>query len=143
MYSCTLLCYCFTRIERVKIKELHSQAKVIGTVVTFLGALLMTIYKGPIVNLIWTPKTSHFGGNGVASDKHWVLGTVCVLIGCVAWSCFYILQVISSLNNYKVKQKTYCILFYFLFLKRVRPTLLEAMLFKINLDNKKKIYLIL
>jgi len=35
---------------RVNVKEVHSQAKVIGTLVTFGGALLMTLYKGPQIN---------------------------------------------------------------------------------------------
>uniref|UniRef100_A0A5B7BP44 WAT1-related protein n=1 Tax=Davidia involucrata TaxID=16924 RepID=A0A5B7BP44_DAVIN len=83
------------RLESVKIKEVRGQAKVIGTIVTFAGALLMTLYKGPVINLIWTPKTSHFVNSNDSSDKHWVTGTLCILVGCCAWSCFFILQSIT------------------------------------------------
>lgn len=86
------------RLERLKMKDLRSQAKVIGTLVTFGGALIMTMFKGPIVNLIWSPKTSHFPSNSDASssdDQHWLSGTLFILIGCIAWSAFFILQSIT------------------------------------------------
>ncbi|KAA8546394.1 hypothetical protein F0562_002867 [Nyssa sinensis] len=83
------------RLERVKIKEVRSQAKIIGTIVTFAGALLMTFYKGPVINLIWTPTTSHFINSNDSSDRHWLTGTLCILVGCCAWSCFFILQSIT------------------------------------------------
>ncbi|XP_062098361.1 WAT1-related protein At4g08290 [Humulus lupulus] len=82
------------RIERIKIKEIRSQAKVIGTVVSFSGALLMTLYKGPVIDLFWTRTTDHHS-TITLSDKNWVLGTIFILIGCVAWSCFYVLQSIT------------------------------------------------
>ncbi|XP_028118499.1 WAT1-related protein At4g08290-like isoform X2 [Camellia sinensis] len=82
-------------LERVKIKEVRSQAKVIGTIVTFGGALAMTLYKGPIINLFWFPKTCHIVLSNDDSDKHWLSGTLCLLVGCVAWSCFFILQSIT------------------------------------------------
>lgn len=89
------------RIERVKIGEIRGVAKVAGTVVTFAGALVMTLYKGPIIDFIGS--RSHAGGGGAAahaaSDKHWVTGTLFILIGCCAWSAFYILQV-SSLTEF-------------------------------------------
>lgn len=74
-------------------KEVRSQAKMIGTLVTFGGALLMTLYKGPVLNLPWSKDTSP---HGTSSHNHtnWVAGTLLILLGCVAWSCFYVLQVI-------------------------------------------------
>ena len=81
---------------RVNVKEVHSQAKVIGTLVTFGGALLMTLYKGPQINLFYSPNTTH-QQDGVHSPqglKHWVSGTLFLLLGCVAWSSFIILQVV-------------------------------------------------
>ena len=76
-------------------REMGSQAKVIGTIVTFGGALIMTVYKGPIVNLIWSPKESLFdtGSATASAEQHWLSGTVFILIGCIAWSLFFVLQV--------------------------------------------------
>ena len=83
------------RLEFLKMRELGSQAKVIGTIVTFGGALIMTVYKGPIVNLIWSPKESLFdtGSATASAEQHWLSGTVFILIGCIAWSLFFVLQV--------------------------------------------------
>ncbi|KAL7208771.1 hypothetical protein ACSBR1_030493 [Camellia fascicularis] len=90
-----ILVLAILELERVKIKDVRSQAKVIGTIVTFGGALAMTLYKGPIINLFWSPKTSHIVLSNDSSDKHWLSGTLCLLVGCVAWSCFFILQSIT------------------------------------------------
>ncbi|GFY96650.1 nodulin MtN21 /EamA-like transporter family protein [Actinidia rufa] len=83
------------RLETVKIRNVRSQAKVIGTLVTFAGALVMTMYKGPIIKLIWSPKTSHFVNSDDSSGKHWLTGTLLILVGCAAWSSFFILQSIT------------------------------------------------
>ncbi|XP_022732827.1 WAT1-related protein At4g08290-like [Durio zibethinus] len=93
--SVTFVIAAIFRLEHVRIKEGRSQAKVIGTLVTLSGALLMTLYKGPVIDLIWSSKTSHHGSRGVSSDKHWISGTLLILVGCVAWSCFYVLQSIT------------------------------------------------
>ncbi|KAL2339804.1 hypothetical protein Fmac_007744 [Flemingia macrophylla] len=65
--SVTFVLAVILRIERVNVKEVRSLAKVIGTLVTFSGALSMTLYKG----------------------------TLFLLLGCVAWSSFFILQSIT------------------------------------------------
>ena len=39
-------------------KKVRSIAKVVGTIITVSGALLMTLYKGPIIDFI------KFGGGG-------------------------------------------------------------------------------
>jgi len=91
----TLWC---VRLERLKLKELHSQAKLIGTLVSFGGALLMTLYKGPQINLFDHPNTTHQKideSNSYQGQKHWVTGTLFLCLGCLAWSSFYILQVIN------------------------------------------------
>ncbi|XVE55359.1 hypothetical protein DITRI_Ditri03aG0152300 [Diplodiscus trichospermus] len=83
------------RLDQVKIKQVRRQAKVIGTLLILSGALLMTLYKGPVIDLIWSRKTIHYGSSSESSDKHWIPGTLLVFLGCVAWSCFYALQSIT------------------------------------------------
>jgi len=81
------------RIERVNMKEIRSIAKVIGTLVTFAGALMMILYKGPPIHLFYSPKTAHnSGSHDTQTLKHWVSGTLFLMMGCVAWSSFFILQ---------------------------------------------------
>jgi len=81
------------RIERVNMKEIRSIAKVIGTLVTFAGALMMILYKGPQIHLFYSPKSAHnSGSHDTQTLKHWVSGTLFLMMGCVAWSSFFILQ---------------------------------------------------
>ncbi|KAG8085552.1 hypothetical protein GUJ93_ZPchr0010g8647 [Zizania palustris] len=42
------------RMEKVNLKKARCVAKVVGTLVTVAGAILMTLYKGRIVEMIWT-----------------------------------------------------------------------------------------
>ncbi|KAK8692232.1 hypothetical protein V6N13_075705 [Hibiscus sabdariffa] len=94
--SVTFVIALIFRLEHVTMKEVRSIAKVIGTMVTLSGALLMTLYKGPVIELLWSSNTSHHGSSGSgSSDKHWISGTLLILVGCVAWSCFYVLQSIT------------------------------------------------
>ena len=82
------------RLERIKIKEIRSQAKVIGTLVTFGGALLMAIYKGPGFDLFHS-SSHHEDGSNAAHGNQQTSGALFILMGCVALSSFYILQVIN------------------------------------------------
>jgi len=82
-------------MERMKIKEKACQAKVIGTVVTFGGTLLMALYKGPVLSFMRSSTSHATQPQNVANPtgNHWVIGTVFLLIGCAGFSAFYILQV--------------------------------------------------
>ncbi|KAH7567883.1 hypothetical protein ACOSP7_009885 [Xanthoceras sorbifolium] len=80
------------RLETVNVKKIHSLAKVIGTAITVSGAMLMTLYKGPIINFLRSGGGIHHGTNSETSDKHWVTGTLMLLASCCGWSGFFILQ---------------------------------------------------
>ncbi|RVW17636.1 WAT1-related protein [Vitis vinifera] len=58
------------RLEKINIKKIPSQAKVIGTLITVTGAMVMTLYKG----------------------QNWATGTLMLLGSCFGWSGFFILQ---------------------------------------------------
>ncbi|XP_020213131.1 WAT1-related protein At4g08290 [Cajanus cajan] len=93
--SVTFVIAVILRLERVNLKELRSQAKVIGTLVTFAGALLMTLYKGSEINLFNHPNSTHHESHSQQGHKNWVTGTLFLCLGCLAWSSFYILQSIT------------------------------------------------
>ncbi|KAL1337256.1 hypothetical protein HN51_031919 [Arachis hypogaea] len=95
--SVTFVLAVLLRIERIKIKEIRSQAKLLGTLVTFAGAMLMTLYKGPAFNLFHSSNTMHQNAQSHSLDSHknWITGTLFIFLGCIAWSCFYILQSIT------------------------------------------------
>ncbi|KAL3632592.1 hypothetical protein CASFOL_025576 [Castilleja foliolosa] len=87
------------RMEKVIIKKVRCQAKVVGTIVTVGGAMLMTVYKGRVVNMFWS-KYIHLTTPNVAvtahdADKDWFTGSILLIIATLAWASFFILQAIT------------------------------------------------
>ncbi|KAL2467701.1 WAT1-related protein [Forsythia ovata] len=82
------------RLEKVNPKQIHSLAKIIGTVITVSGAMVMTLYKGPIVDILWYSKggSHHRAAGGSAEHEHWVSGTIMLISCIVGWSAFFIVQ---------------------------------------------------
>ncbi|XP_018822181.1 WAT1-related protein At4g08300-like isoform X1 [Juglans regia] len=82
------------RLETVNFKKLHSVAKVVGTVITVMGAMVMTLYKGPIIDFMKGRGQSHHKTSTQSSgdDQHLVTGTLMLLVSCSSWAGFFILQ---------------------------------------------------
>eukprot|EP00253_Pinus_taeda_P014215 PITA_14215 len=87
------------RMERVNIKKLRSQAKIVGTTVSIGGAMLMTLYKGPTVPMLWfAHHQSHqtaSSGMSAASDidnTNWIMGWLLIIAATLSWSSLFILQ---------------------------------------------------
>ncbi|WJX11826.1 hypothetical protein P8452_02390 [Trifolium repens] len=81
-------------LEKIKIKSIRSQAKILGTIATVTGAMVMTLIKGPIIVETFGGKSQihHSGGT---SNQHTILGSVLITIGCFSWACFFNLQAIT------------------------------------------------
>ncbi|CAM0907605.1 unnamed protein product [Alopecurus aequalis] len=89
------------RMEKVRMRSLHSQAKIAGTVLTVAGAVLMVLYHGPAVQFPWT-RGQHVAASSGADEQGgagWIKGTIMVVCACVAWACFFVLQS-STLRAY-------------------------------------------
>ena len=91
-------------MEKVDIKKVRCQAKVVGTLITVGGAMLMTLYKGHVINLVWSSHThpahaSSSSSTSEADDKDWLKGSILVILATFAWAAFFILQVSDILFN--------------------------------------------
>ena len=89
------------RMEKVDLKKVRFQAKVVGTLVTVAGAMLMTLYKGPLMEMVWTkhmhdrPHQANVPPVAAAStDKDWFKGCIFLVIATLAWTSLFIRQVI-------------------------------------------------
>ncbi|KAL5071077.1 hypothetical protein RYX36_021964 [Vicia faba] len=88
----------FVELERMKLREIGCQAKVIGTVVSLGGAFLMALYKGPVLQIVGSSAATQMHQPENVNDptgSHWLLGALFLLIGCAGFSAFYILQAIT------------------------------------------------
>ena len=82
------------RLEMVNIRRLHSQAKILGNIVAVGGAFLMTLIKGPSLNLLWTEgRNPHDQSASAAHKQDLIKGALIIIASCFFWSCFIILQV--------------------------------------------------
>ncbi|KAL8133355.1 hypothetical protein AgCh_008716 [Apium graveolens] len=92
----TFVIACIFGLEKVKCKSIRSQAKVGGTLTTVGGAMLMTLVKGPVIDLIWTRGRTHqLQGSGGVDLQHSVRGSLMITVGCFSWACFMVLQAIT------------------------------------------------
>lgn len=82
-------------METLDMKKVLCQAKVVGTIVTVAGAMLMTIYKGPVINFFWSEHMHQPRSYAPtdATDKDWLKGSILLIIATFAWASFFILQV--------------------------------------------------
>ncbi|XP_048598483.1 WAT1-related protein At5g07050 isoform X2 [Brassica napus] len=99
------------RMEVLDVKKLWCQAKIAGTVVTVAGAMLMTIYKGPIVELFWTKymHLQHANDTTPSSNsndnKDFLKGSILLIFATLAWASLFVLQA-KILKTYSKHQLT-------------------------------------
>ncbi|CAI0426790.1 unnamed protein product [Linum tenue] len=93
----TFVMACIVGLEKVRLKSVHSQAKVTGTTATVAGAMVMTLIKGPVVELLWTKGRTFHAGQGTAGvDLHSsIKGALLITVGAFSWAGFVILQAIT------------------------------------------------
>ncbi|KAK1287314.1 WAT1-related protein [Acorus calamus] len=95
----------FERMEKIKIKNVRSQAKIFGTTVTIAGAMVMAMYKGPALDLFHTGGQPHHDSSssgGGPQESNYLEGTLLLIVSSVCWSAFFVLQS-HTLETYPVE----------------------------------------
>ncbi|KAL4367755.1 hypothetical protein GQ457_05G032280 [Hibiscus cannabinus] len=81
------------RLEKVDVRKVQCQVKILGTIGTVGGAVIMTMFNGPMLPLPWTKINNHLQSTKINEDP--LKGAIMILVGCVCWACFVILQAIT------------------------------------------------
>ena len=90
------------RMEKIEISKRSSQVKILGTVVAFSGAALMTLYKGTtVISLHIHHSHQSVTPSKVFLDKDSIKGSLMLVTSYISLSAFYILQVILSCYLHK------------------------------------------
>lgn len=119
-------------MEKVDMKKVIYQTKIVGTLVTVAGAMLMTLYKGRVVEMVWSknvhPHQSNESNTSGTTDKDWFTGCILLIIATFAWASFFILQV--TLAYIYRPRLGLCLLYHFVLLairvlNRVKLQLME------------------
>lgn len=80
--------------------EKRSLAKVIGTTVSVSGAMVMTLYKGPLILRGSSISKLNREAETGTSSRDFVKGSLFLIFACSSWSGFMILQVRRTLDFY-------------------------------------------
>ncbi|KAK8663964.1 hypothetical protein V6N13_083769 [Hibiscus sabdariffa] len=89
----TFIMAALLRMEQVHLNRKDGIAKVIGTLASVAGALVITLYKGPIVYSPNSPSNKPlFSSFGDANGKNWTIGCICLIGHSLCWSSWIVLQ---------------------------------------------------
>lgn len=84
------------RLEVVDVKKPRGMARVFGTVLSLIGALIMTLYKGHTIQSL---RGAPFNVRGKLVHNNWIKGSILSVASCISWSLWYILQVYLSIKK--------------------------------------------
>ncbi|KAM7273425.1 hypothetical protein ACFE04_028089 [Oxalis oulophora] len=89
----TFMLAIFFRMEKLDIRSSITQVKILGTVVSILGALIVTLYKGPSVFTLPQPPTLS-SSNLLATTNNWILAGFFLATACFSLSVWNNFQAI-------------------------------------------------
>lgn len=91
------------RLEKVNIRSSGSLAKVLGTLISVCGAMIVTLYKGPVIRNFWFLNhdldDSHDTAQSTIAVKDWIIGSLFLAGASISWSTWNIMQV-ETLKKY-------------------------------------------
>ncbi|KAK8561814.1 hypothetical protein V6N13_149036 [Hibiscus sabdariffa] len=94
----TFLMAWILRLEKVNLRSIRGHAKIIGTLATVAGAMVMTMMKGPVLELFRTEaRINNHGVEAInGTDFHdTIKGSLMITAGCFSFVCFVILQAVT------------------------------------------------
>lgn len=84
------------RLEKFSVKSLPGQAKVFGMAVCIGGAVIVSLYKGPVILIPWSPRGHVQKANIISGDradvKEWTKGCLLIVIANIVWSAWLVQQ---------------------------------------------------
>ena len=85
----------YSRLEKVNFRSIRSHGKIFGTLATVAGAMVMTLVKGPVLELFWTKgRINQQAAANNGTDVHdTIKGGLMIAVGCFGYAGFVILQV--------------------------------------------------
>ncbi|GJU57839.1 nodulin MtN21 /EamA-like transporter family protein [Tanacetum coccineum] len=84
--------------EPIDIRSLRTIAKILGTIVCVTGASAMTLIKGPKLLNFQLPLSNSLLLHSTESENLWLVGCLCLFVGCCCWSFWLIIQVPVTRN---------------------------------------------
>ncbi|XP_028184243.1 WAT1-related protein At5g07050-like isoform X3 [Glycine soja] len=84
--------------ELLDLRNSRGIAKVLGTLISLAGALIIALYKGNLMRNLWRPLI-HIPGKSAAINESWLKGSLLTVLSCVTWSIWYIMQA-ATLKRY-------------------------------------------
>uniref|UniRef100_J3MAK9 WAT1-related protein n=1 Tax=Oryza brachyantha TaxID=4533 RepID=J3MAK9_ORYBR len=90
----TFLLAILTRSESLNLRTKAGIAKLVGTLISLAGAMVLTFYKGvPVTHASEIHSSQlHHGAGAATSSRNWTLGTVAILGNCICLSCWFLLH---------------------------------------------------
>lgn len=89
---CDLNVFVKKRMEKVELRKVRFQAKVVGTLVIVVGTMLMILLKTPLINYL----RSHLIGDASSPvGEDYLKATVFLLVASFSWASFFVLQVLN------------------------------------------------
>lgn len=97
--TCTI--YCLFSMEKLNLKKCSGRAKVLGAFVCVVGAMVLSLYRGPALfnhshsrSLPASTHQSHVTNlvSAKRTAEKWILSSMALLLGAILWSSWFLIQ---------------------------------------------------